>query len=233
MPGDDDPCLTRDQTEIFFDSLRSGNHDLWTARRASVDDPWGAPEPITELNDGDRQEQPQVSGDGLRLYFASGVPSNIFMSIRADRAGPWGPPVMVGEANSTGDDDMGGISANDLVLVVSSKRGGRPDDLYELQRRLPDAGWSAPRALAELNIALQTPRSPHVDDLGLVMFYDLNQSKILWTSRATIEAPWGTPIPVTEIDFGFVSDPWLSPDLHTIYFTVGQGTNNEIYRATR
>jgi len=40
------PCLSADGLSLFFASLRSGGlggWDIWVARRATIDDDWGAP----------------------------------------------------------------------------------------------------------------------------------------------------------------------------------------------
>src|SRR5690606_25854859 len=72
LPGieEDDPCLTRDQLEIFFDR-DDGGHDIYTSRRASIANPWPPPAPVVELNSSSTDEHPALSADGLRLYFTS------------------------------------------------------------------------------------------------------------------------------------------------------------------
>src|SRR5262245_28394490 len=50
---DDDPTLTADLLEIYFNSLRAGGPglgDVWKATRASPTFPFGTPVPVTQLN---------------------------------------------------------------------------------------------------------------------------------------------------------------------------------------
>ncbi|MEZ4367450.1 MAG: hypothetical protein R2939_14420 [Kofleriaceae bacterium] len=60
---------------MTFASNRSGDHELYVATRASVDDPWAAPALLDDdgtINQVAADEQdPWISGDGRRLYFAS------------------------------------------------------------------------------------------------------------------------------------------------------------------
>ena len=90
LPGidDDDPALSRDQLEIFFDSFRGGNDDLYTAHRASIAEPWTTPVPLTAINTPSAEEHPALSANGLTLYFTSarGGDSNVWMTTRADRS---------------------------------------------------------------------------------------------------------------------------------------------------
>jgi hypothetical protein len=234
-PGteDDDPALTRDMLEIVFDR----GQDLYTSRRAAVGDPWPEPVPIVQLNTGATEEHPHISGDNLRLYFTSGRGgiANIYMSTRADRDAPWGAPARVDELNTDEYEAMGGSSADERIIAFSSQRGGLTvDDLYSARRAHDGVPWEAPVALAELNTPTYE-RSPHLDDHGLVMFFDQAASgRLTWTHRATTSDPWATAMTITELDdAGPETDPWLSPDLRTMYYVRNTGAGRDIYIVTR
>lgn len=71
--GDHHPVLSRDELEIFFSSTRPGSKGLaiWTARRASVSEPFGEARIVAEL-DADGDDYPTwLSPDGRRLYFVT------------------------------------------------------------------------------------------------------------------------------------------------------------------
>jgi len=64
--------LTSDGLEIVFASNRSGGHgalDLWLATRDSLDEPFGAPVNLDELNSNQDDSRPALSHDGLVLYY--------------------------------------------------------------------------------------------------------------------------------------------------------------------
>lgn len=81
--NDVDPSVRRDGLELFLASNRSGTfgaNDLWVSRRASVHDPWTAPENLgSSINTPPRDPaleqandlRPWLSFDGTTLYFNS------------------------------------------------------------------------------------------------------------------------------------------------------------------
>ena len=82
---------------MYFASTRtsgmSGISDLFVATRASVDEPWGAPVSITELNTAANEESPGIAPDGLTLWFSRMTNPNpdLFVSTRAARDQAWSP----------------------------------------------------------------------------------------------------------------------------------------------
>lgn len=75
VPGVDDvdPALSLDERILLFTSSRTlgTKSDLWYATRAGLDQPFGAPQPLTALNTVDDDGDPMLSADGCTLYFAS------------------------------------------------------------------------------------------------------------------------------------------------------------------
>jgi hypothetical protein len=67
-------ALSSDQRSIIFASSRDGGQgafDLWTATRPSLDEPFGDPENLSELNDTSSEIDPFLSEDGRELLFVS------------------------------------------------------------------------------------------------------------------------------------------------------------------
>src|SRR5688572_9556243 len=67
----DDPTLTADQLEVYFNS--AGN--IYTSTRASMNDAWGAPQPLSAVNTAESENTPEVSADGLELFFSRTNPT--------------------------------------------------------------------------------------------------------------------------------------------------------------
>lgn len=67
------PAVSADELTLFYSSKRSnnGSYDIYVATRASTNDPWGAGEPIAEVNSPNDEHPGSLSSDGCELYMAS------------------------------------------------------------------------------------------------------------------------------------------------------------------
>lgn len=66
------PVPTPDGLGLYFASDRAGTFDVWLARRAQADAPFGAPAPVAELSTAESESPSWLSADGCRLYLARG-----------------------------------------------------------------------------------------------------------------------------------------------------------------
>jgi hypothetical protein len=103
------PSITRDGLELYFTSNRPGGHgnfDVYATRRATVNDPWGEAENLGPVVNSKYDDAgPSISPDGLVLlyqdYLSTPRPNgygggDFWMTRRASRLAPWGPPVNLG-----------------------------------------------------------------------------------------------------------------------------------------
>jgi serine/threonine protein kinase len=135
---DECPWISPDGLELYFISQRSGgyggyyNRDIWVARRATVDSPWGTP-----VNLGPTVNSPHteywvcLSPDGLALFFSdyndkSPRPGgygagDLWMSRRATASSPWQTPVNLGPRINSAIFETGArISADGRMLYFFS-----------------------------------------------------------------------------------------------------------------
>ena len=129
------PCVSADGLEIYFDSGRPGGYgdwDLWVAKRATTDDPWGEPVNLGEaINSPYYDSSPYLSPDGLLLLFHGlrpGGPSvlNMWVTTRKTTSDAWGSstPLPV-PPNSRYMDGIAIISADGSTFYFwSVRRGG-------------------------------------------------------------------------------------------------------------
>jgi hypothetical protein len=97
--NDIQPNVRKDGREIVFSSNRAGGQggqDIWSATRASVDDPWSAPVNLASINTAFGESRPSLSWDAQQLLFG--------------RAGPVG----------TGE---GGTGASDIYVATRGRDG--------------------------------------------------------------------------------------------------------------
>jgi hypothetical protein len=236
---EDDPSLTGDGLELYFNSNRAGGmggNDIWVATRARIDDPWDVPRAIVELNTTGDDATPDVSRDGLTLYWAApgaaGV-KDLWFATRPDRASPWGTRQRIVELASAADEAGPTLTPDGLTFYFARDPSGT-DDIYVSTRASTPAAWGAPVQLTELGGAGVLDSEPFVNGSNtLLLFYSARSgNNDLWFSRRASPAlPWDPPAPLAELNTmaNAEADPWLSPDEHVIYFA----RNNDILRATR
>jgi len=96
--------ITADGLELYGSAWNrpggNGGHDIWVSRRISKEEPWGEPVVLpSPPNTSGREMHPEISPDGLALFFESVGQSgnrNIFVSTRVTKEDPWGPAVNLG-----------------------------------------------------------------------------------------------------------------------------------------
>lgn len=70
-----DGFLAEGGLALYFSSTRSGNSDLYVSRRASLKEPFGAPQALDDFNTAAEERMPWLSPEGARLYFVSNRPT--------------------------------------------------------------------------------------------------------------------------------------------------------------
>jgi hypothetical protein len=162
---EDDPSLTEDALEIVYSSNQAGQYDIYLATRATAQDAWSAPQPVTNVNTASYETSPWISADGLVLWIGAfdnaTTNDELFVSTRVDRSQPFGPRQHVVELGSTGEDQNPTLSADGLDVYFSSTRPGGPGgyDVYTAHRDTLGAPFGTPVLVPELSTPL--------DDIGL------------------------------------------------------------------
>ncbi|HZI86900.1 MAG TPA: hypothetical protein VFD48_08695 [Pyrinomonadaceae bacterium] len=117
---------------------------------------WSAPEHLpAPINTASTDGCPFISKDGLSLFFATNRtvpsgPTDIFVSRRASKDDPWGPPVDLGpNINLPASEEFCPTLSNDAhrLYFVSGRPGGCGGaDIYVSQRqdKNDDTGWETP-----------------------------------------------------------------------------------------
>lgn len=92
------PSISADGLTIYFSSDRPGGQgeaDIWVARRPTRSAPFGAAEPVVEINSAGKDKAPEISCNGRRLYFrskrpGSGQRSELYVAVRERVQAPQG-----------------------------------------------------------------------------------------------------------------------------------------------
>ena len=243
--GDQHPTLTADLLEIYFSSNRgcASCYDIFVAKRATVTSPWSTPAELTELTNAAADMTPEISADGLTLWYASERQSpaggaDIWFTTRADRSQSWAPPMRETALSTAGYDCDPALSTDGLRMTMTSDGSGSiAADLFVATRATPASPWSTPVPIAELNTpAYESAGS--LRDNQRQQFFDREttpgQYDIYMARREATAMSFDTPSLVSGINSPQSDlDPWVSQDLRTFFFSSARTGDMEIFEATR
>jgi WD40-like Beta Propeller Repeat len=238
--GEDDPTLTGDMLEIYYNR----GEDIWVSTRSKLTAAWSAPQPEASLSSASTETNPEITPAGLTIFFASTRPHpdakgsyDIFVSTRASRSAAWSAPTPVKELNTAGSDHAGPAPDLLTMIVISDTGALGAHDLLISTRPSTSSPWSAPAPLSTLNTSAQES-SAWLDASATLLYYASSRQAanhdIYLSARPGPGQPFGAPLNLTSLNSPDTDeDPWLSPDLRTIYFSSTRSGTNDLYVATR
>ena len=183
-----------------------------------------------------------MTGDALELYFSStrvGGIAHIYTATRTSIGGAWSAPVAVSVLNSASDYDTTPEITRDglLMWLTSSRAPTNGNDVYATSRGSLGSPWATPVLVPELSVTGFNTYSaqPSVNALTIVFSSDRSGNYDLYiATRGTLADPWNAPQPIGELDTpGKESDPFLSDDGLTIYYTSNAAGQDDLVFATR
>ncbi len=237
---EDDPTLTADLLELYYNSNRASSvgWDIWRSVRSSVDDAWPEPELVVELSGPGQDTTPGISADGLTIWLgrtqSCGPRGGLLVATRADRQSVWTEPQCVNELNSEAEDLAPEVTQNGLLMVLTSNRTlDRGMDLFQLRRPSLASSWSAAEPLDSVNTDARESEG-HLSQGGRLLLFastrDSEQRRLYLAYRDTPDAPFRTPEPLSLVaPVADESDPWISEDMSTLYFTWSVTGEHRIY----
>jgi WD40-like Beta Propeller Repeat len=233
------PSLSADRLTLYFAS----NGDLYAATRASADSlDFTQVTALTTINSGSDELTPQVSRDGLRLYFARGNAPlrDLYVSVRATTADAFGGPTALTGVNSPYFSDMiPRESATGRELFFTSLRGAALFDVWVTRRNNITDAYGAPSLVNELTTnADESPGGLSSDGLMLMMASKrtgaLGGQDIWSTTRLTTATAFGTVNNEAMLNTTFNElDPTLSADDLELLFASDRSGSTLIYSALR
>jgi len=193
---------------------------------------------------------PEVSADGLSLYFSSlrtdghGSADN-WVSTRPTISDPWDEPVNLGAgANSASWDSDPTVSADGLFLFFMSERpGGQGNrDIWMSQRNSLDSPWAPAENLGAGINSAKVDRGPNISVDGLTLYFDSNRGgsrDIYQAVRTSVHASWHTAVVSRVPNVNSSAEdgyPFISSDGLSLYFSSkrsGTRGDRDLYVATR
>ena len=239
-----DPAISADGLSLYFKSYRPGGFgsaDIWVTTRKTKKDLWGTSVNLGPIiNSSHNEGAPDISADGLSLYFISGRPGgsgswDIWMTTRKSKDEPWGTPVNLGpKVNSSALENGPSISSDCLSLYFSSRIdtadrpsfGSHDHDIWVTTRKTKDEPWGTPVNLGRTVNTSALEGGPSVSGDGLSLYFNSKRpggfgERDIWvTTRKTKNDPWDTPVnlgPTVNSPDG-ENNPDISSDGSTLYF---------------
>lgn len=236
---DDNPTLTADLLEIYFTSTRSGDTDVWFAKRESADVDFGEPEQLTVVNTSEFESSPAVARDGLTLWVARRVDGgpgglDIYVSQRESRDSDWSAPELVSNLSSSGDDIPRPPGAGGLRMPLSV----RPeDDTYQLHVATRDneqAEFGTPSLLQSLVRQDYGSVDGFLTWDGEYLLFSYTRDEVGDLYVAHREgSEFSSPLPLEDVNTeSDERDPWVSEDGALLYFASDRDGTMRIYQAS-
>lgn len=232
----DDPTLTGDMLEIWFDRAS----DVYHASRSSIGASWSVAQRVDELSSANIETTPEVSADGRFMTISRGVGNNdIYISSRATRADPWSNPVTVNDVNTIYSEACAVISTDRTMMALTSTRNPPQlsSDIFFSTRPTPQDPWGEPVVNAELSSAVQDGSIFLSGDKLTACFDSVRAGgapDIYCATRSSPTAIFSAPAPITEVNTAFnEEDVWLSPDGKTMIFYSNRDGLAKLWYSTR
>jgi len=252
----DNPTLTGDELELYFTSDRSGDADVWYARRSDVRHPFATPSAIAEVNTTGFETSAAISADGLTLWFGSDRPggvgtTDIWVSNRPDRDSAWSTPVNLVALNTAADDIPRPPGQHGLVMPLSSTTVmSSAYETFFAARPSQGAPFGAPALVSELVYPARSTVDGFLSDDGLTLFFSsapvpaeadaatvpdagVTTADLYVAWRQSVNDTFSVTQPLDDLNTpGDERDPWLTPDGKTLYFTSDRDGALNIYTAS-
>jgi hypothetical protein len=222
---------------------------LACAQMTKADFRMGTPTPVPNVNSSSHESVPDISADGLELYFSSNRPygadlcySDLWVARRTSRDDPWGTPMNLGTTVNSPTYDLGPtISTDGLELYLSDgppfwyttcvpRPGGYGNgDLWVSKRETTQGDWGSPVNLGSVVNSPNWDGGPGLAPDGLSLFFisdrpgGYGRSDLYVTTRHSKDDPWGPPVnlglPVNGARWQTSAD--ISADGLSLFITAG------------
>lgn len=250
--GDNDRAarLTPDELTVYFSSDRSNAARIYRATRPRLEESFGAPALVDELQSAlpGAFSAALPSANGLELLVEHRVtetggarPPDLYLFTRGAPSGPFANPSPITALNTGGTETDPNFAANDLELYLARSTNDTGIDLFVARRESASPGTAfGPTSPLAGNINTNANETdPVVSADGLELFFQSDRSgpARVWVSRrSSVSEPFPEPVHVTELDGSGDNDVpnWLSADRCVLYMTsYRQGNLAHLYVATR
>ena len=240
--------LTQDELEIYFSCQMKGesNFHIWLSTRTASDPAWKLATQVNDIVGVADDVDPDVSGDGLTLYFASnrsGAGLRLYVSRRQTKDKTWGNPSEIQELSSPTLDRYGpSVDPSGRFMFFGS--ASRDDNNYRLCSASRDSlgFWGTVQDLSGINSGKEDNDPAVFHDVRALIWSSRDPSNgaswdLVEVSRPDLSTPFSSAARVTLDTLNTPSAeryPWVSQDgTHIVFGREGVGAPGVLYEARR
>lgn len=210
---EDDPHVAPRNLRLYYTSNAKGPYQIYMTQRASTAAPWPTGQPLQNLDAETDHRAPCLSADDHDLYFATKIVVldgekmkkdvlgfDIVHSIKLTRPTEFTAPTPVQSVCTEADELFPWVSADgqELYFNRKDKEGWR---LWMASRPRGKGAFGEPKLVAEIPPGFQHP-SVTADRRTLYLQGPLEKNRLglFRSTRASVNAPWGQPEPLDDLN---------------------------------
>ena len=234
--------LSNDQLTVLFSRTNADKTwDIYSATRATITDPFGAPQVAGTLNTIYSELWPALTPDGLGVYFMSDriTPGTygIWVAKRTSTSAAWGPPMAVADL-MTGDATPFVANATGFYFASGQRTGAGANDIFR-------ATLDATGAMTMIGAVIGGVDTTASEDIPILtadelhIFFARNNGTdfdVYEANRSSTSDGFGAAMPVPGLAMtGFDELPsWISPDGCDLYYSSAAGvTGSDLFEVSR
>ncbi|MBX3227414.1 MAG: PD40 domain-containing protein [Labilithrix sp.] len=240
------PTLTDDELELFFERRAGAEGAIFSARRDSIDEPFGESAEVTELGSTGRSFAPTLTGDGLALFWSEQTVEGqtitagaIMATRRLARDKRFGPPEPYRTPAETSIRVLPHVTGDGAELYFSVLEA---PNVSRIHRSLRDdrSTYQAPARVAELAAGSASEGGVAMSRDGLTMFFasdragTLGGADVFMATRPSRAEAFTNIAHVPALSSPRSDRPgWLSRDGCRLYLGSDRASDGSLYVATR
>jgi hypothetical protein len=191
--GEDDPTFTSNKLTVIETS--NSPDDLYECTRPAIGQAFTCTI-ITVLNSTSDDRSPEISADGLTLYFTSNRSGTNQAYTSTKVNGLWTTPVLNTQLSASGSPGDIAISPDGLTAIVDEDAATQ-NHFIMYTRASTTATWANPVTHTELEVTTDIA-APSITNNGAVIYFHAGGTRDIYTAKRMANGTYTTPVPVTE-----------------------------------
>jgi hypothetical protein len=194
VSSETDPSMTLDRLTVVFES--GANDDIYIATRATATATTLTSTALTAINSTSIDKSPEISPDGLTLYFVSNRSGN-YDVYRSTFSTVWSAPALMSDLSSAGDELDVAVSPDGLTAVVIDDEATNRFLIHT--RANTTVAFGAGVFHPELAVSADAT-APSITNGAQIIYFHAGGTRDIYVAYKKGNGTYTNPVPVTEIN---------------------------------